>query len=304
MKRYWYVVPVLVTFSTPNAYAILPTPTPLRVVVTNDDGYDAPGIDAVVEKLRTNPNLEITVSAPATDQSGTGDRTTTGPLTVTDATTLSGYPAKAVAGYPADSALFGILQAVPTPGPGLVVSGINCGPNVAADIVSISGTVGAALWAARRGIPAIAVSQGFGPALSCPTDFSAAANYIGTLVETFRTKWGVRNKMRQRKFPNHGLVLNINFPTCSSGSVRGVRLVPLDRMTDFSGYTLVSGTTWSPQLVTVNPFISSNCLSTLDPPATDVAALAIGFASMTPLGPDLGLLKPNPFKPLLKLFTP
>ncbi|MGZ4705832.1 MAG: 5'/3'-nucleotidase SurE, partial [Acidimicrobiales bacterium] len=56
----------------------------LRVLVTNDDGYAAAGIDAVVEALRALPDTEVTVVAPLTNQSGSGGKTTDGPLTVTD----------------------------------------------------------------------------------------------------------------------------------------------------------------------------------------------------------------------------
>src|SRR3954447_11913401 len=73
----------------------------LRVLVTNDDGVGAPGIDALVERLRTLPNVELTVVAPATNQSGTADRFSTTPLTTTSATTQHGYPATAVNGFPA-----------------------------------------------------------------------------------------------------------------------------------------------------------------------------------------------------------
>ena len=67
--------------------------------MTNDDGVGAPGIDAVVETLRHVSGIDVTVVAPATNQSGTGDRfTTTSALTVTKTTTMHGYPAFAVNG--------------------------------------------------------------------------------------------------------------------------------------------------------------------------------------------------------------
>ena len=89
------------------------------------------------------PATEVTVVAPATNQSGTGGQTTPGPLTVTDATTASGYPAKAVAGFPADTVIWALDQGGVTQKPDLVVSGINFGQNLG-PAVAISGTVGAA----------------------------------------------------------------------------------------------------------------------------------------------------------------
>ena len=102
----------------------------LKVLVTNDDGYDADGIDAVVEGLRALPDTEVTVVAPLANQSGTGGKTTDGPLTVTDVKTKSGYPAKAVDGFPADTVIWAIDQHGIDFTPDLVVSGINFGQNI------------------------------------------------------------------------------------------------------------------------------------------------------------------------------
>ena len=81
-------------------------PNPFKVLVTNDDGYSSAGIDAAVQVLRFLPNVEVTVVAPATNQSGSGRRTSPGPLTATNQMTASGYPAKAVVGFPADAVLY------------------------------------------------------------------------------------------------------------------------------------------------------------------------------------------------------
>jgi 5'/3'-nucleotidase len=97
------------TTSAPTTAAppttIEPETEQLRVLVTNDDGVGAAGIDALVEALQTL-ELDITVVAPATEQSGQGGKVTDGPLTVTDTTTASGFPAKAVAGFPADTVIW------------------------------------------------------------------------------------------------------------------------------------------------------------------------------------------------------
>ncbi|HMF04563.1 MAG TPA: 5'/3'-nucleotidase SurE, partial [Acidimicrobiia bacterium] len=78
----------------------------LQVLVTNDDGIAAPGIDALVQGLRKIKGVKVTVVAPAENKSGSSDTTTPGPLTTTQATTTSGYPAIAVNGYPADTVNF------------------------------------------------------------------------------------------------------------------------------------------------------------------------------------------------------
>ncbi len=254
-------------------------PGPLRVLVTNDDGVGAAGIAAVVQALAANPQLELTVVAPATNQSGTGDRVTTGAaLTVTDTTTAAGFPAKAVSGFPADCVLVGRHVVLGAP-PDLVVSGINDGQNVA-DFARLSGTVGAATTAARLGIPAIAASQGGGPGI----DFTDAAAFVASLVERFRTNGGFRARLRAHR-GGPAVVLNVNFPTCTAGTRRGVRVLPLGRFAAVVGYTPGAPGMVTPVVETTN-FLTSDCTSTLSDPADDGEAFANGFATVTPLAPD------------------
>ena len=131
----------------------------LTIMVTNDDGVDAPGINAVVQGLRTLPHTEVTVVAPLTNQSGTGGKTSAGALTTSAATTASGYPAVAVHGYPADTVIWAVKDHGLPFRPDLVVSGINFGQNIG-PLAALSGTVGAAREAVTLGVPALAASQG------------------------------------------------------------------------------------------------------------------------------------------------
>lgn len=261
--------------------------SPMRVLVTNDDGVAAPGLDALVQQLVANPNLEVTVIAPAANQSGTGDNITTAPIDVTPSSTAGAFPATAVAGFPADTVLFGVLQALPQP-PELVVSGINRGQNAGQEVVDVSGTVGAALTAARLHIPAIAVSHGI--TFSSASQYTESAIYAAGLVERFRVSRAFRAKMSSRSGARFALVMNVNFPSCTSGSTRGVLLVPMGPLTQITGYTLTgsvgSTQTFTPAMTSINPFVG-NCLSTLAEPTTDVEGLANGFATLTPLNPDL-----------------
>ena len=258
-----------------------------RVLVGNDDGVDAAGIAELVKVLSADSSLEVTVFAPATNQSGTGDRFTTGPLSVMSAQTADGYPAVAVEGYPADGILFGILQGLSRK-PDLVVTGINQGQNIG-DLVTLSGTVGAALTAARLGVPAFAVSQGLGANIS----YEAAARYTYRLVSRYRGSATFRSRLRG--VGGRPKILNINFPTCVEGSLRGVRAVPLGRSQQVVGYDEgASAGVWDPVVVTT-PLGSTDCDSTLRDPATDLEAMNNGFASVTPLNVDLtndGLVRP------------
>jgi 5'-nucleotidase len=257
---------------------------PLRVLVTNDDGVGAPGIAALVQALQTDQGLAITVSAPALNQSGSGDQVTTGPLRVVTTMTANSHAATAVFGYPADSVLFALLGPVPAE-PDLIVSGINAGQNIG-EFVYLSGTVGAARWGARHGIPAIALSQGL-PA----TNYDAIASYAAELVSRFRNDAPFRRLL----VPPDGTtarILNVNFPTCASGAQRGIVVVPMGRSSQVVGYdflsTNVDETTYQPSVESTNPF-ASNCASTLTDPVDDVTALTNGFATLTPLTPDLSL---------------
>jgi 5'-nucleotidase len=226
-------------------------PNPLNILVSNDDGYANDGIDHAVEALLTLPNVNVTVSAPATNQSGTGGNTSPDPLTATDVTTASGYPAKAVQGYPADAVRYG-LQYLRV-NPDLLVSGINDGQNLSVPIINASGTVGAARVGGRDSIPAVAVSQGLGS----PPDFDAGATALMTWVNDF-----LLGRAGPALFQP---VVNLNVPTCTTGSVRGTAIVP-------AATTFNSG----------NPITTpSNCTSTLTNPVDDIQAFVNGFVSQT-----------------------
>jgi 5'-nucleotidase len=261
-----------------------------RVLVTNDDGVSAPGIAALVEQLTRNPNFDITVIAPATNKSRTGDKiTSTGSIEVTKAKTAEGFEATAVAGFPADTILFGVLKQLPEP-PDVVVSGVNYGPNFT-NMIKVSGTVGAALTAARLGIPAIAVSQGFGSEFSSPLNYDSAAIFVANVVEMLRTNRDFQKKMMSSNGLNQHLVLNINFPSCLDGNLRGVKVVPLARFTRIVDYTLIAEDgpirKYKPVLDRKDYVKRTDCGSTLSDPLTDYDALMNGFATVTPLNPDL-----------------
>ena len=231
----------------------------LRILVTNDDGVGAPGINATVRALTALPNTKVTVVAPLTNQSGTAAKVTAGTLTVTDSTTASGYPAKAVTGYPADTIIWAIDDHGVSQRPNLVVSGINFGQNIG-PLAALSGTVGAAETALARGIPALAVSQGID---NGPTpDFSQGAKFLVAWVQSHRKALLAATKKTANS--TNG---NLNVPTCATGHIRGPVHVPL--ATSLTGYSINT----------------VNCSSTAKNPSTDVQAFVDGFASISSLHP-------------------
>lgn len=259
----------------------------LSVLVTNDDGIAAAGIDALVEQLRLNANLDLHVIAPASNQSGSADKITFTSFEVAPGMTLSGFGGTAVSGFPADSVLYGVFVELAGQSPDLVVSGINAGQNIGRLVTEdLSGTVGAALTAARLGIPAIAVSAGLGT-----VDYGAAARYVANVVEDFRTKRRLPRKMLSKSGLEQRLALNVNFPYCAAGSVRGVKVVPLAQTQDgagrvVTGYTDLGSGMFQATFSSTNAFLS-DCTSVLEDPATDIEAMNNGFASVTPINPTV-----------------
>jgi 5'-nucleotidase len=218
----------------------------LRVLVTNDDGVSAPGIDALVQALRAVPATTVTVVAPATNQSGSGSKTTGGTLTATDAKTASGYPAKAVKGYPADTIVWAIDQHGVADKPDVVFSGINYGQNIG-KLIKISGTVGAARAAAQRGIPAVAFSAGFG----ANVDYKDAAKQAVTWLTQHRT-----DLLAGSSSPS---VTNINVPSCPSGTPHPVVIVPVANASE-------------------NPLATVDCTTTsTSKPTSDVNGFVNGY---------------------------
>ena len=244
------IVGALVVDAMPAAAGGSRPPT-LRVVVTNDDGVSAPGIDALVNGLRKLERVSVTVVAPATNQSGTSDRTTPGPLATSEATTASGVPAIAVQGFPADTVNFALDGGIPKT-PHLVASGVNAGQNLG-PVVSVSGTVGAARTAVRRGVAGVAISQGAGEGVS--------PDYAAGVREAVRWVKANRKALTRKNPATPTSVANINVPTCTAGKLRGMVEVP-------SATTGDAGT-------------PSDCTSRLRRPPDDVVAFANGYAALS-----------------------
>ncbi|MGH9025130.1 MAG: 5'/3'-nucleotidase SurE [Acidimicrobiia bacterium] len=187
------------------------TAEPFTILVSNDDGVGAEGIDLLVEGLRRLP-AEVIVYAPATNQTGAGNRTSPGPVAQSDRETRSGFPAIAVEGTPADSVNVALDTGIV---PDLVVTGVNEGANLGPLAIDVSGTVGAARAAANRGFTALAVSQGLGE----PIDYESGVD------EAVRWVRDDRDELADGDAPV--ALLSLNVPTCTSGEVKGVVEAPL-----------------------------------------------------------------------------
>lgn len=223
--RAWLVVAVIAALVGPGCESQVPEaePASLRILLTNDDGYDTPGIRAVLEAL-VAAGHDVTLVAPRTDQSGSGMRVST-------QGTLD-YERHAeniwsVDGSPADSVLVGLLHIMPSEPPDLVVSGANFGPNLG--FASSSGTVGAATMAMHVGIPAIAISVGLNPTeyaaqpIPFPSTFAAfdgAAEFAAKLIRDLQDT----RKKGSSLIPDK-VVLNVNYPAVKPDNLQGVRVL-------------------------------------------------------------------------------
>lgn len=234
----------------------------MRILISNDDGITAPGINELRKALEKHN--EVYVVAPDRERSATGHKITMHrPLRVKEwhypGTVSTGW---AVDGTPADCVKLG-LEALLTEPPDLVISGINQGPNLGTDVL-YSGTVSAAIEGTINQIPSIAISL----ASYEYRDFSFAAGLIKELVHSLGKKLSEKT------------LLNINVPV---GKPRGIKVTRtghrryvniFDKRIDPRGrvYYWMAG----------EPFDLDE-----DDPGTDVWAVKEGFASITPIQFDL-----------------
>ncbi|MBQ9462977.1 MAG: 5'/3'-nucleotidase SurE [Bacteroidales bacterium] len=181
----------------------------MRILITNDDGYRARGIQSLIKAVR--PLGELTVIAPKTVQSGMSMAVTMGykPIAVKHLKTLPGEDWWYLDGTPASCIKFGIDNILHPLKPDLVISGINHGSN-AATASNYSGTVGAAMEGAINGIPSIAVSL---DDFSHDADFSAVEQILPGILE----------KLIPNFSPRFGTSYNINFPNLPADKIKGVK---------------------------------------------------------------------------------
>lgn len=244
---------------------------PVRILVTNDDGVDAPGILALRQAV--DHLGDVFVIAPDTNRSAIARGITIhDPLVVEDVAMADGYPAFAVSGTPVDCVRMGALGLIGEP-PDVVVSGANLGLNLGDD-VTYSGTVAAALEGVMLGIPAIAVSQdalggGSGPGLDY--DFSAVTEFAAKLVPL----------ACEARFPRQ-VIFNVNGPGVPPGDLAGVAVTRLGRRV-YDDSLVLEATQGSARHFR----IYGEPMSHDKQPGTDLSAIDDTLLSVTPLHFDL-----------------
>ncbi|MCH2164259.1 MAG: 5'/3'-nucleotidase SurE [Marinovum sp.] len=192
----------------------------MRILLTNDDGINAPGL-AVLEEIAAEiagPEGEVWVVAPAFEQSGVGHCISyTHPFLINK----MGPRRFSAEGSPADCVLAGLHDVMGSTRPDLVLSGVNRGNNSAENTL-YSGTIGGAMEAALQGITAMALSQYYGPAnVNSEDPFEASRAHGAAAVRA----------VLEVPTPNAEYVLfhNINFPPVAAADVKGLKAAPQGR---------------------------------------------------------------------------
>ncbi|MFE6834201.1 5'/3'-nucleotidase SurE [Streptomyces sp. NPDC057705] len=247
---------------------------PLRILLTNDDGYNAPGIRKAFERL-TAAGHDVTIVAPLTNQSGTGTKMMGGGPAI--AVKHPEPKVWAVDGTPGDSVAFGLAEVFADKAPDLVVSGTNFGPNVAG-LATHSGTVGGAVAALESGVPAIALSTG---GLSAP-DPVTTVNAMGPTLD-FAVKLIDRLQVRARSGPllPKGVGLNVNHPIVGAdgtGTAAGVATTFQDPQNFLEpDFTDAGDGTWKVSVkVALKPAAKGG----------DIEAVAAGKIAVSPMNSD------------------
>ena len=240
----------------------------MHILVTNDDGVQAPGLLALAQTMKALG--KVTILAPNRNWSGAGHvKTLDHPLRVGETQIADGTPAFMSDGAPSDCvalALLGLVDDVD-----LVVSGINPFSNIGHD-VTYSGTVTAAMEAVIAGVPGLAFS------LASQDNFSGEMTEYGTAAQVASQ---VAKKVMDSGLPK-GILLNVNVPYLKEDEIKGYMITrqglrvyrdELDERVDPRGKPYY--------------WIGGEEPTGVDEPGTDFGALQAGYVSITPLQLDL-----------------
>ncbi|WP_292364239.1 MULTISPECIES: 5'/3'-nucleotidase SurE [unclassified Methanoculleus] len=188
-----------------------------KILLTNDDGITSAGLWAAYDALA--PIADVTVVAPATQQSAVGRSISIFEPIRANRVTMNGVPAYSVGGKPTDSVIIGLFAL--RLNPDLVVSGINIGENLSYESIMTSGTVGAALEASNQGVPSLAFSlqvedQG--------DKFDDPSRITDRFSDAKRVVREVCERVLATGFPENAHVINVNIPTPVRGGYEITRL--------------------------------------------------------------------------------
>jgi 5'-nucleotidase len=178
----------------------------MRILVTNDDGIHAPGLDVCAEIARSL-SPDVWVVAPEIDQSGVSHS-----LSLNNPLRLRQVAERryAIMGTPTDCVIMGVRHIIEGKVPDLVLSGVNRGQNAAED-VSYSGTIAGAMEGTILGIPSLALSQAYGPDSRQKPNWETALRFAPDIIRRVLAEGMPRN-----------VLVNVNFPDCAPDEVKGI----------------------------------------------------------------------------------
>lgn len=177
-----------------------------RILVTNDDGINAPGLDAMID-IASQLSQDVWIVAPEYNQSGAGHSLS---LTHPVRARQLGETKFALEGTPTDCVLFAVKHLLKDRKPNIVLSGVNRGSNMADD-VTYSGTIAGAMEGCLLGIPSIAFSQAY--THPHPLKWDTAIQYGADVARRVLAGGVPRN-----------ILVNVNFPDVAASAVKGTRV--------------------------------------------------------------------------------
>lgn len=243
----------------------------MRILVTNDDGINAPGL-AVAEAIAAEvagPDGEVWVVAPDNERSGVGHCIS---YVAPTRLTALGPRRFSVDGYPADCVLVGLHKVMAGKAPDLILSGVNRGHNVAEDVV-YSGTAGAAMEGGLNRVRSIALSQFYRRPPEGPDDMWSASRAHG--VAAVRAALGM---------PCPDTVFyNINFPAQPADAIQGMTVcaqgIRAEATFSVEDFTAPNGRSFQ--------FLAHRTANASAPEGSDARLLIDGWVTITPLRPNL-----------------
>ena len=260
-RRFEIVVLALVLAAACGGKPAPPAPGRLSILISNDDGIEAPGILALAEAVR--PLGEVVVAAPAGNRTGMSHAVSSERPIAVEESGRRGQRWLAIHATPATCVRLAVEKLLPSR-PDIVLSGINSGENLGT-VTFYSATVGAAREAAFLGIPAVAINL----AAANGMDYGTAAEVTARIVRALG-KDGIPP----------GVFLNVNFPSLPGDELRGVRITRQDTRAPFDFFEKTVSpdgrTEYKPGWVHLEP----------EGADTDIWAVRNGYVSVSVFGFD------------------
>ncbi len=233
----------------------------MRILITNDDGYNADGIRKVA--VRLSEKHDVTIVAPSFDRSGNAHMVNFyGGITYSKKEMPDGIETYAVDGTPADCVIFAVKYLFENRPFDLVLSGINCGNNLGSDVI-YSGTVGAAQEGTFHGIPSIAVSLRWHEDMT----YDYAAEFVAENLDTLKN------------LTAPFITINVNFPVSKRELIKGVKIAPIAYRPYIENYYSEEGDDGR-EVFYVDGHRDKNAYI---PPECDTACILQGYVTITPL---------------------